>query len=68
LVSNTFCTQTSGAIDNDNEEREQVMQREQIAALKITLEEAQLTRRRKMEYDRIAEQINTLPTRTELDQ
>ena len=44
------------------------MQREQIGILKTTLEEAQLTRRRKMEYDRIAEQINALPSRSELEQ
>lgn len=44
------------------------MQREQIATLKLTLEEAQLARRRKMEYDRIAEQINALPSRSDAEQ
>jgi len=62
-ISYTACLQY-----NTVAEREQALQREQIATLKTSLEEAQLTRRRKMEYDRIAEQINALPARTELDQ
>jgi THO complex subunit 7 len=49
-------------------ESEHALQREQIAALKVALEEAQLVRRRKMEYDQVAEKVNTLPTRTELEE
>ncbi|KAJ3789438.1 Tho complex subunit 7-domain-containing protein [Lentinula aff. detonsa] len=41
--------------------------RGQIEQLKTALEEAQLTRKRKMEYDLIAEKVNTLPTREELE-
>ena len=44
------------------------MQREQIATLKVALEEAVLTRKRKLEYDQLAKQINALPSRTELEQ
>ncbi|KZT43005.1 hypothetical protein SISSUDRAFT_1040894 [Sistotremastrum suecicum HHB10207 ss-3] len=47
-------------------EQEQITQTEQIAGLKVTLEEAQLFRRRKMEYDQVAEKINSLPSRAEL--
>ncbi|KAJ4478288.1 Tho complex subunit 7-domain-containing protein [Lentinula aciculospora] len=41
--------------------------RGQIEQLKTALEEAQLTRKRKMEYDLIAEKVNTLPSREELE-
>ncbi|KAF9045885.1 Tho complex subunit 7-domain-containing protein, partial [Rhodocollybia butyracea] len=41
--------------------------RGQIEQLKTALEEAQITRRRKMEYDQIAEKVNTLPSREELE-
>lgn len=40
----------------------------QIESLKISLEQAHLQRRRKIEYDVIAEKINTLPSREELEQ
>lgn len=41
--------------------------RGQIEQLKTSLEEAQITRKRKMEYDLIAEKVNTLPSREELE-
>ncbi|KIK29319.1 hypothetical protein PISMIDRAFT_89602 [Pisolithus microcarpus 441] len=42
--------------------------RAQIAELKIALEHAQTERRRKIEYDSVAEKINTFPSRDELHQ
>ncbi|KAH9482796.1 hypothetical protein JR316_0004896 [Psilocybe cubensis] len=39
----------------------------QIEELKLALEHAQMLRRRKIEYDVIAEKINTLPSREELE-
>ena len=42
--------------------------KEQIEELKSTLEHAQLQRRRKIEYDGVAEKVNTLPSREELEQ
>ncbi|EGO27860.1 hypothetical protein SERLADRAFT_406806 [Serpula lacrymans var. lacrymans S7.9] len=42
--------------------------RGQIEQLKTSLEHAHMERRRKMEYDLIAEKINTLPSREELEQ
>lgn len=39
----------------------------QIEQLKIALEHAQVSRRRKVEYDLIAEKINAVPSREELD-
>lgn len=39
----------------------------QIEQLKGSLEHAQMDRRRKMEYDLVAEKINTLPSRFELE-
>ena len=38
----------------------------QIEELKTALEHAQMLRRRKIEYDLVAEKINTLPSREEL--
>lgn len=40
----------------------------QIEELKVALEHAQILRRRKIEYDLVAEKVNTLPTRDELEQ
>ncbi|KAG5221569.1 tho complex [Salix suchowensis] len=40
----------------------------QIEQLKTSLEHAQLQRRRKLEYDAIAEKVNMLPSREELEQ
>lgn len=47
--------------------QEHVTLREEIEQLKTGLEQAQMERRRKIEYDQVAEKINTLPTREELD-
>ncbi|KAG6911237.1 hypothetical protein DXG01_003104 [Tephrocybe rancida] len=41
--------------------------REQIEQLKTALEDAQIVRRRKIEYDLVAEKVNTLPSREELE-
>ena len=41
--------------------------RNEIEELKSSLEHAQLERRRKIEYDQIAEKINQLSTREELE-
>ncbi|KAF8076552.1 Tho complex subunit 7-domain-containing protein [Lyophyllum atratum] len=42
--------------------------RGQIEQLKTALEESQMVRRRKIEYDLVAEKVNTLPSREELEQ
>jgi THO complex subunit 7 len=42
--------------------------RGQIEQLKIALEHAHILRRRKIEYDLVAEKVNTLPSREELEQ
>jgi THO complex subunit 7 len=39
----------------------------QIEELKTGLEHAQMSRRRKIEYDLVAEKVNTLPSREELE-
>jgi hypothetical protein len=39
----------------------------QIEELKVALEHAQMLRRRKIEYDAVAEKVNTLPSREELE-
>jgi THO complex subunit 7 len=41
--------------------------RGQIDQLKTSLEHAQVVRKRKIEYDAVAEKINALPTRDELN-
>ncbi|KAL5492497.1 hypothetical protein ACEPAI_3944 [Sanghuangporus weigelae] len=46
---------------------ERVALRNEIEELKLALEQAQLERRRKIEYDQISERINALPTREEVD-
>ncbi|EIW82332.1 hypothetical protein CONPUDRAFT_164950 [Coniophora puteana RWD-64-598 SS2] len=48
-------------------EAEQVALRNQIEELKVALELAHQERRRKVEYDQIAERVNTLPSRDELE-
>ncbi|EJD07668.1 uncharacterized protein FOMMEDRAFT_164577 [Fomitiporia mediterranea MF3/22] len=48
-------------------ENERTSLKQEIEELKLTLEQAQLERRRKIEYDQIAEKINGLPTRDELE-
>ncbi|KAL4247144.1 hypothetical protein ABKN59_001348 [Abortiporus biennis] len=52
-----------GRIANEHEKL-----RGEIETLKSELEHAQLQRKRKMEYDVIAEKINALPSRDELEQ
>ena len=47
-------------------EQEHEALRSQIAELKVALEHAQTERKRMIEYDSIAEKINTLPARDEL--
>ncbi|KAG7096782.1 hypothetical protein E1B28_004192 [Marasmius oreades] len=42
--------------------------RGQIEQLKTSLEDAQMLRRRKIEYDVVAEKVNSLPSREELEQ
>lgn len=49
-------------------ENEHTLLKEQIEGLKTSLEQAQLQRRRKIEYDIIAEKVNALPSREELEQ
>ncbi|KAG6833907.1 hypothetical protein H0H87_007918 [Tephrocybe sp. NHM501043] len=41
--------------------------RVQIEQLKLALDDAQMVRRRKIEYDLVAEKVNTLPSREELE-
>ena len=41
--------------------------RAQIEELKVGLEHAQMSRKRKIEYDLVAEKVNTLPSREELE-
>ena len=41
--------------------------RAQIEELKTALEHAQMSRRRKIDYDLVAERVNTLPSRDELE-
>ncbi|GLB33959.1 putative tho complex subunit 7 [Lyophyllum shimeji] len=48
-------------------ENEHGILRGQIEQLKAALEEAQMVRRRKIEYDLVAEKVNTLPSREELE-
>ena len=49
-------------------EQDHITLRRQIEELKVALEHAQMLRRRKIEYDSVAEKINTLPPRDELEQ
>ncbi len=49
-------------------EHEHVRLKDQIEELKHSLEQAQLHRKRKQEYDIIAEKINALPSRDELEE
>lgn len=46
---------------------EQETLKAQIEELKEALEQAQMLRRRKIEYDLVAEKVNTLPSRAELE-
>lgn len=55
-----------GSIDSIEDEREAL--KGHIEQLKTSLEDAQLSRRQMIEYDLIAEKINQLPSRDELQQ
>ena len=52
---------------NDPIANEHDVLKNQIEELKNALEQAQIERRRKIEYDQIAEKINVLPSREELE-
>ncbi|KAI9064849.1 hypothetical protein FKP32DRAFT_1757084 [Trametes sanguinea] len=67
------CEAEARQVEEYQRERERIANersrlREQIEDLKAALEQAQLERKRKIEYDVIAEKVNTLPTRDELEQ
>lgn len=55
-------TWSSLAIDNEHETL-----KAQIEELKVALEQAQMLRKRKIEYDVVAEKVNSLPSRDELE-
>ena len=61
LHTTTFCQ-----INLSEDERESL--KGQIEQLKTSLEDAQLSRRQMIEYDLIAEKVNQLPSRDELQQ
>lgn len=48
-------------------DREHATLREQIEELKVALENAQMLKRRKIEYDLVTEKVNSLPPRDELE-
>ncbi|KAF8557009.1 hypothetical protein OG21DRAFT_1475713 [Imleria badia] len=67
-----ICEAESRQVEEYQRERHRIEQehdllRGQISELKVALEHAQMERRRKMEYDSVAEKINTLPSREELE-
>ncbi|KAL4076119.1 Tho complex subunit 7-domain-containing protein [Scleroderma yunnanense] len=67
------CEAESRQVEEYQRERQRIEQehealRSQIAELKIALEHAQMERKRMIEYDSIAEKINTFPSRDELQQ
>ncbi|CDO69920.1 hypothetical protein BN946_scf184568.g6 [Trametes cinnabarina] len=67
------CEAEARQVEEYQRERERIANersrlKQQIEQLKGTLEQAQLERKRKIEYDVIAEKVNTLPTRQELEQ
>ncbi|KAI9000713.1 Tho complex subunit 7-domain-containing protein [Trametes punicea] len=67
------CEAEARQVEEYQRERERIADersrlREQIEELKATLEQAQLERKQKIEYDVIAEKVNTLPSRDELEQ
>ncbi|KIP07730.1 hypothetical protein PHLGIDRAFT_410731 [Phlebiopsis gigantea 11061_1 CR5-6] len=53
--------------EKERVENECTQLREQIEGLRLSLEQAQLERRRKMEYDACAEKVNALPPRGVLE-
>ncbi|KAH9844336.1 Tho complex subunit 7-domain-containing protein [Rhodofomes roseus] len=65
------CEAEARQVEEYQRERERIASdharlRSEIERLKTDLEDAQLQRKRKIEYDAIAEKINTLPSRDEL--
>ncbi|KAF5363730.1 hypothetical protein D9756_000744 [Leucocoprinus leucothites] len=67
------CEAETRQVENYQMERYKIEQEHesleiQIKELKVALEHAQILRRRKMEYDVVAEKIHTLPSREELEQ
>ncbi|EPS92900.1 hypothetical protein FOMPIDRAFT_1026672, partial [Fomitopsis schrenkii] len=65
------CEAEARQVEEYQRERERIASehtrlRDEIERLKTALEDAQLQRKRKIEYDAIAEKINTLPSRDEL--
>ncbi|KAG6831399.1 hypothetical protein H0H92_011001 [Tricholoma furcatifolium] len=67
-----ICEAEARQVDEYQQQRQEIEQehevlREQITQLKAALDQAQLVRRRKMEYDLVAEKVNTLPSREELE-
>ncbi|KAH7914397.1 Tho complex subunit 7-domain-containing protein [Hygrophoropsis aurantiaca] len=67
------CEAETRQVEEYERERQKIEQehdslRAQIEELKVALEHAHMERRRKMEYDLVAEKINTLPSREELEQ
>ncbi|KAI0355382.1 hypothetical protein OH77DRAFT_1454627 [Trametes cingulata] len=67
------CEAEARQVEEYQRERERIANersrlKDQIEELKAALEQAQLERKRKIEYDVIAEKVNTLPSRDELEQ
>ncbi|KAF7355457.1 Tho complex 7 [Mycena sanguinolenta] len=68
-----ICEAEARQVDEYQREKERINDehgtlRGQIEQLKTSLEHEQMLRKRKMEYDFVAEKVNTLPTREELEQ
>ncbi|OCH88322.1 hypothetical protein OBBRIDRAFT_795374 [Obba rivulosa] len=66
------CEAEARQVEEYQRERERIAAdhdhlRDQIEELKTSLEHAQLQRKRKIEYDQIADRINTFPSREELE-
>ncbi|KAI0751104.1 Tho complex subunit 7-domain-containing protein [Daedaleopsis nitida] len=67
------CEAEARQVEEYQRERERIANehsrlKDQIEELKSTLEQAQLERKQKIEYDVIAEKVNSLPSRDELEQ
>ncbi|EIN10829.1 hypothetical protein PUNSTDRAFT_142752 [Punctularia strigosozonata HHB-11173 SS5] len=71
--SSMVCEAEARQVEEYRRERQRIADehiklRGQIEQLKTSLEHAQMLRRRKMEYDQVAEKINALPSRDELQE
>ncbi|KAF5388008.1 hypothetical protein D9615_000541 [Tricholomella constricta] len=67
-----ICEAEARQVEEYQRERQQINDEHgilggQIEQLKTALEDAQMVRRRKIEYDLVAEKINTLPSREDLE-